>query len=145
MIRLNNSQKLFIGALLIFLSVISSVVAATVTINTNNRVEFGQGLYQVKACDTFISVTAESNGTNMNRVYIDGLDITKCPDTHFRIKFYGTGSTPLNIYQDSGTAVNRLLLYANGSKDLFAGLDFRNARGLIPSPYIDCSSMLQPK
>lgn len=140
--KLNRSQKLIIGASLVFLSLISSVVAATVTINTNNRVEFGQGLYQVAACDSFISVSAESNGTNMTEVIIDGFDITNCPDTYIRLKFYGSGSAPLNLYSDSGVAVSRILLYANGNNDLYEGLDFLNARGLVPSPYTTCSEFL---
>lgn len=140
--KLNRSQKLIIGASLVFLSLISSVVAATVTINTNNRVEFGQGLYPVAACDSFISVSAESNGTNMTEVIIDGFDITNCPDTYIRLKFYGSGSAPLNLYSDSGVAVSRILLYANGNSDLYEGLDFLNARGLVPSPYTTCSEFL---
>lgn len=142
MLRLNSSQKLFLGAFLVFLSVISSVVAATVTINTSNRVEFGQGLYRVAACDSFISVSAESNGTNMTQVIIDGFDITNCPDTYIRLKFYGSGAAPLNLYSDSGVAVSRILLYANGNQDLYQGLDFLNARGLVPSPYTTCSDFL---
>ncbi len=142
MMKLNRSQKLVIGAALVFFSLISSVVAATVTINTNNRVEFGQGLYRVAACDSFISVSAESNGTNMTQVIIDGFDIRNCPDTYIRLKFFGSGSAPLNLYSDSGVAVSRILLYSNGNSDLFQGLDFLNARGLIPSPYTSCTDFL---
>lgn len=142
MLRLNRSQKLFVGSALVFISVISSVVAANVTINTNNRVEFGQGLYRVAACDSTVSISAENNATNMTQIVLDGLDITNCPDTYIRIKVFGDGPAPLNLYTDSGVAVSRILLYVNGSSDLYQGLDFLNARGLVPRPYTSCTDFL---
>lgn len=146
--RISQRQKFFIGTLLLSVSVISSVVAGTVTINTSNRVEFGQALYQVGACESFVDISADSNGTNMHRIFIDGLDISNCPDTFIRIKFYGSGTTPLNLYQDSGTAVNRILLQVTDPSDPYNGLDFRNARGVIPvyqecedaGPLVDCKT-----
>lgn len=131
--RISQRQKFLIGALLLSVSAISSVIAGTVTINTTNRVEFGQALYQVGACESFVDISADSNGTNMHRIFVDGLDISNCPDTYIRIRFYGSGTSPLNLYQDSGTAVNRILLKVSDPSDPFNGLDFLNARGLIPN------------
>lgn len=143
MIRVSNSQKLLLGVFLVLVSIISSVVAATVTINTDNRFEFGQGLYQVGACDSFVDITAETDGTNITEVIIDGLDISSCPDTYLRIKFFGSGTAPLNLYQESTTAVNRILLYINGQSGRIRGIDFLNSRGLVPNPYEDsCSDFL---
>lgn len=142
--RITKRQKFFIGTALLIISAISSVVAGTVTINTSNRVEFGQALYQVGACESFVDITADSDGTNMHRIFIDGLDISNCPDTYVRIKFYGSGNVPLNLYQDSGTAVNRILLKVTDPTDPFNGLDFLNARGLIPD-YQFCTDANTPE
>lgn len=135
MIKISQKQKLLFGVILLGASLLSTVVAATVTINTDNRVEFGQGLYQVGACDSFVDISAKSNGTNITEVIIDGLDISSCPETYLRIKFFGSGTSPLNLYEESSTAVNRILLFINGRSGRIDGIDFLNSRGLIPNPY----------
>lgn len=149
MIRISQKQKLLFGVVLLGASLLSTVVAATVTINTNNRVEFGQGLYKVGACDSFVDISAESNGTNITQIIIDGLDIKSCPNTYLRIKFFGSGNSPLNLYEESDTAVNRILLFINGKSGRIGGIDFLNSQGLVPNPYenycsdpflVDCKS-----
>ena len=138
MASVTQSQKIFVGSILILLSFLSTVFAANFTINTDGRVEFGQGLYQVGACDSLVDIQAESNGTNITEILIDGLDIRSCPDTYVRIKIYGDGVTPLNLYQESTTAVNRLLFYINGQGGRLSGIDFLNSQGLVPNPYDEC-------
>jgi hypothetical protein len=140
--KVSSSRKVGLGVFLIVASFISSVVAANININTDGRVEFGQGLYQVGACDSLVDISAESNGTNITEVIIDGLDITSCPNTYLRIKIYGSGTTPLNLYEESTTAVNRLLLYINGQSGRLNGIDFLNSRGLVPNPYEECTEPL---
>lgn len=142
MIKISQKQKLLFGVFLLFASLISTVVAATVTINADNRVEFGQGLYRVGACDSFVDIKARSNGTNITQVIIDGLDIKSCPDTYIRIKFYGPGASPLNLYRETVTAVNRILLKVNGKAGRIEGIDFLNSRGLVPEYEPFCSDAL---
>lgn len=134
----SRQQKFLFGAFLLLVSVVTSVFAATVTINTDNRVEFGQSLYQVGACDSFVDISAESDGTNITEIIIDGFEIRNCPDTYVRIKFYDSTTTAMTLYQESSTAVNRILLYVNGQRGRFAGLDFLNSQGLVPNPYSEC-------
>lgn len=138
MLKISKSRKIGFGVFLIFASLISSVVAANISINTEGRVEFGQGLYRVAACDSTVEIEPVSNTPpNIDEILIRGLDITSCPGTYLRIKLYGSGTTPLNLYEESTTAVNRLLLYINGQSNRLTGVDFLNARGLVPNPYSD--------
>jgi hypothetical protein len=153
MIRITYTRKMLIGVLLVVASVITSVVAANVNINQDNRVEFGQGLFQVSACDDFITVDVESDGVNITQLIIDGLDIRNCPGVYMRIKVYGTASTPLNLYQETVTsespattaAVNRIMLRFNGDRDRFLGVDYFNSIGQ-PIPIEPCpgADILEP-
>lgn len=137
MIKISRNQKMFFGVFLLFASILTSVVAANVTVNTNNRVEFGQGVYRVGACDSFINITAERDGTNITQLIIDGLDIQKCANVYMRIKLLGSGGSPINLYEESDTAVNRVMLRFNGNPDPFDGVDYYNVIGQ-PIPDVDC-------
>ena len=138
MIQISQRQKLLLGVFLLFASLLSTVVAATVTINTDNRVEFGQGLYRVGACDSFVKIEANyDQNEKINELIINGLDIRRCPEVYLRIKIFGSGTTPLNLYEESDTAVNRVMLYFNGDPDRFEGVDFFNVIGQIPQ-YESC-------
>jgi len=129
MIKISKSQKMLLGVFLLFSSVLTSVVAANVTVNTNNRVEFGQGVYRVGACDNFVNIEAERNGNNIWQLIIDGLDIQKCANVYMRIKLLGSDGSPINLYEESDTAVNRVMLRFNGNPDPYAGVDFYNVIG----------------
>lgn len=113
------------------LFMISSTFAINITINGNNRVEFGQGIYQIKACDQyvaleFVSTSAYSNGySRVGAIIFKGLDVQKCKGTAMRLRLYKSGSnTPLNLYTDStasetGTAVI-MVISKNASGPTFA-------------------------
>jgi hypothetical protein len=112
-------------------------VAANVTVNTNNRVEFGQGVFRVGACDSFVNIEAERTGNNITQLIIDGLDIQKCANVYMRIKLLGSGGSPINLYEESDTAVNRVMLRFNGNPDPHDGVDYYNVIGQ-PIPDVDC-------
>ena len=95
---------------------VSSTFAANININETNSIEFGQGIYQIKACDQFISLEFKStrsiNGfSRVGNIIFKGLDIDKCKGTAMRLRLYKTGdSKPLPLYEnstqtESGTAV----------------------------------------
>ena len=96
---------------------VSTTFAVNISINGNNRVEYGQGIYQIKACDQyvaleFISTSAYPNGySRVGGIIFKGLDVQKCKGTAMRLRLYQSGSnTPLNLYTNSaktetGTAV----------------------------------------
>ncbi len=117
-----QEQRRFGGAnrrwvlLSIFALAISSTFAANININETNSIEFGQGIYQIKACDQFISLEFKStrsvNGfSRVGNIIFKGLDIEKCKGTAMRLRLFKTGeSQHLNLYTnaaktETGTAV----------------------------------------
>ena len=113
------------------LFMVSTTFAINININGNNRVEFGQGVYQIKACDQyvaleFISTNAYANGySRVGGIIFKGLDVQKCKGTAMRLRLYQSGSnTPLNLYTNSaktetGTAVI-MIISKNATGPTFA-------------------------
>lgn len=99
--RLSKSRAVVAFIVLLAISFIASTLAGTIRINSNNRVEFGQGLYNLKACDSFVGINLRSgSGANLNYVkYLElsGFDKTKCKNKFFTIKLQGSGSN-LNLF-----------------------------------------------
>ena len=48
--------KIRIAIALVIISGISSTFAASITLNGGQRKEFGQGIYQIKACDQWVGI-----------------------------------------------------------------------------------------
>lgn len=108
-----NRRWIFLS---IFALAISTTFAANLNINDTNRIEFGQGIYQIKACDQFISLEFKStrsvNGfSRVGNIIFKGLDIDKCKGTAMRLRLFKTGvAEHLNLYTnaartETGTAV----------------------------------------
>lgn len=99
------------------LLMLSTTFAVNININSNNRVEFGQGIYQIRACDQFVSLAFNStsaypNGfSRVGNIVLKGLDVSKCKGTAMRLRLYRTGvASPLDLYTnrtgtETGTAV----------------------------------------
>lgn len=113
--RLGGFSKRWIF-LVSVLFLISSTFAININLNDNNRIEFGQGIYQIKACDQFISLEFKStrsvNGfSRVGNIIFKGLDIDKCKGTAMRLRLFKTGvAQHLNLYTnaaqtETGTAV----------------------------------------
>ena len=89
--------RLFITFLvLLTVSWAASTLAGTITLNSNNRIEFGQGVYNLKACDSFVGINLRSgSGANLDKVrFLDlsGFDKTKCKNKFFTIKLQQNGN-----------------------------------------------------
>ena len=54
--RRSRRFKLSVGAILIVLAGIATTVASNITINSKGSTEFGQGLFTLKACDSWLSL-----------------------------------------------------------------------------------------
>lgn len=89
-----RSMKMTIGLLLIAAAGISGVLATTIAaITQNKRVEFGQGFYKVKACDSWIrmnidygSVQEGDQGLSaFSGITIGSLDTKACANTQLTI------------------------------------------------------------
>ena len=98
--------KINIGIFLLLMGVLGSTFAANISLS-GGRQEFGQGIFQVKACDQWVGVnlvTGEgANNQYVVNVEILGLNPRQCLGTIFRIKFFSTGSTTaLPIFVSGG-------------------------------------------
>jgi hypothetical protein len=123
-----SRKKLLIGLALV-IATIGTTLATTLTINTSNRVTFGQGLYQIKACDGWIKISFEKTDTAggvmengsmvqaVSAVNVDSFNSLACKNTNFKIKLFKTGvATALNLYtQENSTASNQVWLSVDNS------------------------------
>ena len=112
------------------LLVVGGTLTARLTINTNNKLNFGQGIYKIKACDGWININLQKTDTAggvlyggsmveaVNAIDISGLDTNACKNTNFKIKVFQTGnSTPLSLYTEnaSNDSSSQVWLKINGS------------------------------
>jgi hypothetical protein len=102
----SSRAKLNIGIFLLIMGVLGSTFAANISLS-GGRKEFGQGIFQVQACDQWVGVNLVTGEGAANpyvvNVEILGLDPRQCLGTIFRIKFFSTGSTqPLSVFVSGG-------------------------------------------
>ena len=118
-LRRGRSAKLIFGGVLILLAGIATTVAANITINSNKKAEFGQGLFRISACDqwvgiapTYTAATYPGGTSRVNGLKIMGLDAANCKGVNFKIQLWKTGSaTALDLFVDSnGSNSNRVML-----------------------------------
>jgi hypothetical protein len=135
----NNRRRKFdltIGIALLAFAFIGATLAQTISLNTNGRVEFGQGAVTLKACDSFISISlnpssATFSGTNaagypyenasrVKSMQFSGLDTRACAGRFIKVELYVDNSIiPMNLYTDTQTAsVNKATLVIDPDKTL---------------------------
>lgn len=122
--RSNNNQRkpaaMIVAGVLVAMMGMSTTLAGTITIGTNNRVEFGQGLVSTAACDSAITVTPATSFTNtgsdadtftVTSITLSGVSggataaSTNCMGKYLTIKAYaGTSGTALTFTADTGTS-----------------------------------------
>lgn len=93
--QISKRKIALIFATLLGIAYLASTFAANISINSNNRIEFGQGIYNLKACDSFVGINLRSgSGANLDKVrFLDlsGFDKTKCKNKFFTIKIQKNG------------------------------------------------------
>ena len=109
----------------LFAAVFTSTLAANITLNETGRIEFGQGVYNIKACDDFIRLDLTYTSYNpadgavmhegayapaVKALLIDGFDAQKCKNKNFKIRILEKNAT---------TASN---LFVNGAGPTYADL-----------------------
>lgn len=122
-----SKKKLALG-LVILVATVGTTLATTLTINTGNRVTFGQGIYQIRACDGWIKISFEKTDTAggvgapgskvqaVSAVNIDSFNSMACKNTNFKIKLFKLNPAPtpptlLDLYtQADSTASNQVWL-----------------------------------
>jgi hypothetical protein len=131
--------KLFGGIALLVYAVIGAALAQTITLNTNGRVEFGQGVVTLKACDSFISInlapsSATFSGTKANgspyvnasrvkNVRFSGLDTKKCAGKRIKVQLFDNiNAAAMNLYSDAGSiSVNYAILVVDSNQNVDRG------------------------
>lgn len=100
--------RINLGIFLLAIGILGTTVAANITLSTGGKKEFGQGVFQIKACDQWVGVGVTTGqgaqNTYVANVRLIGLDPRACKGTIFRIKFFPSGSqTAMNMYLGAGT------------------------------------------
>ncbi|MFM6940618.1 MAG: hypothetical protein ACKOXI_01395 [Candidatus Planktophila sp.] len=104
----SRRAKLNAGIFLLVAGLLSTTLAANISLNGGNKKEFGQGIFQIKACDQWVGVGLTTGqgaqNTYVANVDLYGLDPRLCKGTIFRIKFFPTASTTaMPMYLGAGT------------------------------------------
>jgi hypothetical protein len=125
---------MYLGLALLAYVALSTVLAQTISLNGNNTTEFGQGIFQVTACDTFIGIqltptaatysgtsiggTPYVNQSRVKNIQFYGLDTKQCAGKNLKIQLRSTSSAnPLPLFTDSGSlSVDRALVSVNSNK-----------------------------
>ena len=91
--RPGTFSRRLIGIILIALGLVGTTVAANISLS-NGRIEMGQGVYRITACDQWVGIglypTAAIYGgkSRVQTVELIGLDPRMCRNVIFRIKMY---------------------------------------------------------
>jgi len=86
-------------------SLIGTTFAVNVTINGDNKVEFGQGVYRITSCDQFVNVALKSSSafadgySRVGSIELSGLDVARCANTSIRLRLYdAVNASPMEIF-----------------------------------------------
>ena len=101
----SKRPRRFLGIVLVAFGLVATTVAANLSLN-NGRIEMGQGVYRITACDQWVGIglnpTAAIYGGKSRVASLDliGLDPRLCKDVVFRIKMFKNTdlNTPLGIF-----------------------------------------------
>jgi hypothetical protein len=110
MFKLSSSLRAGLGLLIIVLTGFGAVMAANISVgNKIPTQEFGQGTYQIKACDSWITMDllTASTGTlgapeglsALTGISIANLDTKTCANTYFTINILDSQGLTLPIYR----------------------------------------------
>ena len=102
--------KLYLGAFILVVTGMGSILAANININTAARgQEFGQGEYRIKACDSWVNLDIIQGATGENGapegfspltgIAIFGLDTKQCSKISFTISALDANGTVLPLYR----------------------------------------------
>ena len=102
-----SSRGFRLTLLAVILSLVGTTFAINVTINGNNRVEFGQGVYRITSCDQFINVALKSSSafadgySRVGSIELSGLDVARCANTSIRLRLYDASNpAPMDLFNN---------------------------------------------
>ncbi len=100
-----SSRGFRLTLLAVIISLVGTTFAINVTINGDNRVEFGQGIYRITSCDQFMNVNLKSGNafadgySRVESIELSGLDVARCANTSIRLRLYdATNPTPMDLF-----------------------------------------------
>jgi len=150
-----------IGAVAL-VGVLSSTLAANISINSGSNVEFGQGVSGAAACDANLTITPGSSfqntggstGTfNLSSITVQDSATTTsgttglalCAGKYIRLSAYDSSSaTPLTIGSGSGSGISQIEVYiaSNSAAPYIAGsyIAASNSTGANPTNYSPSAS-----
>ena len=109
LVRRNRKTRLQrnLGIFAVILGLLGTTLAANISLS-GGRKEFGQGIFQIKACDQWVGIglTAGSGSQNayVKNLKLYGFDPRLCIGRVFRIKLFdSSGGNSLNLYVDEST------------------------------------------
>ena len=89
--------KINLAIFLVVLAGLSTTFAANISLNGGQRKEFGQGIFQIKACDQWVGIglqsAAQPNNAFVGTIKLYGFDPRLCVGRIFKIQLFKTGST----------------------------------------------------
>jgi hypothetical protein len=119
--KINSSRskrfKLVFGAIILLaIPVVGTTLAASITINSNSAVQFGQGVVQATSCDDAIAISANSSfynasgagSFNVDTVTASGVS-DACSGKTFTIRAYDTTTATALTVNSGGTPTNALV------------------------------------
>ena len=128
-----KSPSFIIGCIFLAIATFGTVLAQRITLGPDAGVEFGQGYFQVVACDTWVGIqlnpsSSTYSGTSINgdsytsesrvqSIQISGLDTQRCAGKNIQFTLTNTETTTaLPIFTDTGSlVVSRALLTVNSN------------------------------
>lgn len=132
--NLQRKPMLFTGLGLLVFAAIGASLAQTITLNTTGRVEFGQGIVTLKACDSFISISLSPssatysgtradgssyvNSSRVKNIKFSSLDTRACAGKRVKVQLYDNTNTVMNLFTDADSiAVDKAILIINSDRN----------------------------
>jgi hypothetical protein len=91
----------------VIIALVGTTFAINVTINGNNRVEFGQGVYRITSCDQFMNVNLKSSNafedglSRVGSIELSGVDVARCANTSVRLRLYDASNpAPMELFNN---------------------------------------------
>ncbi len=89
------------------IALIGTTFAINININGNNKLEFGQGIYQISSCDQFVQVALKSSSafadgySRVGSIELSGLDVGRCANTSIRLRLYdAVNASPMDLFNN---------------------------------------------
>ena len=102
-----SSRSIRLTVLAVIISLIGTTFAINVTINGDNEVEFGQGIYRITSCDQFVQVALKSSSafadgySRVGSIELSGLDVARCANTSIRLRLYDASNpSPMDLFNN---------------------------------------------